>query len=450
MNPVRKKSWITLVIALAFTLVSAVASFGGVPTEVVVNKSTILNLGKPAERISITNPAIADIVLISPRQVQINGLATGTTSLIVWEKGAAKPTFFDIAVVGDTSMIEAQIKDVAPNDTITAAYVKDSLILTGKASSEFVAAKAVQIAQAYSAKVINQIQVEVPQVLLEVKVAQVDKNALRQLGVSGLIKGNTAEGFYNIIGAPQGGSTVTTSGGATTVSSGTGTGIAGNVPALGTYNPLNAFQAGVSYFPAGIGAVIQALATKGMAKILAEPNLLVKSGQKGEFLAGSKIPYNIVTSTGGTATTSIVFQDVGVKLNFAPVVQDNGVITLKIDPAEVSSISGTLQVNGYPIIDTRSVKTEVELREGEGLVMAGLLQEDEIRTMSKIPLLGDIPILGALFRSTQKELKEKELVFFVTPKIIKPMTPGTKPAFPTDNRPTAEEKRELNWVPTIP
>lgn len=450
MNPVRKKSWITLVIALSFSLLTAATSFGGIPTEVVVNKSTILNLAKPAERISITNPAIADIVLISPRQVQINGLATGTTSLIVWEKGAAKPSFFDIAVVGDTSQIEAQIKEVAPKDSISATYVKDSLVLSGKASSEQVAKKAVQIAQAYSAKVIDQIQVEAPQVLLEVKVAQVDKNALKQLGISGLIKGNTAEGFYNIIGAPQGGSTVTTSGGATTVTSGTGTGIAGNVPALGTYNPLNAFQAGVSYFPAGIGAIIQALATKGMAKILAEPNLLVKSGQKGEFLAGSKIPYNIVTSTGGTATTSVVFQDVGVKLNFSPVVQDNGVITLKIDPAEVSSIAGTLEVNGYPIIDTRSVKTDVELREGEGLVLAGLLQENEIRTMSKIPLLGDIPILGALFRSTEKELKEKELVFFITPKVIKPSPPGTKQAFPTDNRPTDEEKRELNWVPTIP
>jgi len=449
MNPVKKKSWITLVIALSFTLFSAATCFGGIPTEVVVNKSTILNLAKPAERISITNPAIADIVLISPRQVQINGLATGTTSLIVWEKGAAKPSFFDVAVVGDVSQIEAQIKEVAPKDSITAAYVKDSLVLSGKASSEHVAAKAVQIAQAYSAKVINQIQIEAPQVLLQVKVAQIDKNALKQLGISGLIKGSTGEGFYNIISAPQGGSTVTTSGGATTVTSGSGTGIAGNVRGLGTYNPLDAFRAGISYFPAGIGAVIQALATKGMAKILAEPNLLVKSGQKGEFLAGSKIPYNIVTSTGGTATTSIVFQDVGVKLNFAPVVQDNGVITLKIDPAEVSSIAGTLQINGYPIIDTRTVKTDVELREGESLVLAGLLQEDQIKTMSKIPLLGDIPILGALFRATESERKEKELVFFITPKIIKPMAPGTKQEFPTDNRPTAEEERELQWVPTF-
>jgi pilus assembly protein CpaC len=141
--------------------------------------------------------------------------------------------------------------------------------------------------------------------------------------------------------------------------------------------------------------------------------------------------------------------DVGVKLNFAPEVLDNGMISLKIDPAEVSSIAGTLQVNGYPIIDTRNVKTIVELRDGESLILAGLLQEDQIRTMSKIPLLGDIPILGALFRSTEKDIKEKELVFFITPKLIKPTAPGVKTALPTDKHPTSAEERDMQWIPSV-
>ena len=417
---------------LFLLLFCAGGAFAGIPTEVVINKSVLLNLKNPAERVSIANPAIADLNMISPSQLQINGTALGATTMIVWERGGTKPVFFDLSVIGDQNLIEAQIKEMAPNDMITVQYANDTAILSGKAGKEKTRFKAEEIAKAYSTKVLNYINVDEPQqVLLQVKVAQVDKTALRKLGISGFMKGKTAEGFYNLISAPSGGATTSQSSSGTgfqTSSVGSGTGISGNVPGLGSFNPLDAFTMGVSYFPGGIGAVVQALATRNLAKILAEPNLLVKSGQKGEFLAGSKIPYNIVTSTGGTATTSIVFQDVGVKLNFAPEVLDNGLISLKIDPAEVSSVSGSLQVNGYPIIDTRNVRTNVELRDGESLILAGLLQEDQIRTMSKIPLLGDIPILGALFRSTEKDITEKELVFFITPKLIKPTAPGVKTA----------------------
>ena len=224
-------------------------------------------------------------------------------------------------------------------------------------------------------------------------------------------------------------------------------GINGNGPGLGSFNPLDTFQMGVSYFPAGIGAVIQALNTKNLAKILAEPNLLVKSKEKGEFLAGSKVPYPIITTTGGTTTPSIYFVDVGVKLNFMPEVMENGQIQLKIDPAEVSSITGTSSVNGYPIIDIRNVKTSVELREGESLILAGLLQEETIKVMSKIPILGDIPILGALFRSTNDDIREKDLVFFITPKLVKPAAPGEKIELPTDRALTPEQEKEMQWVP---
>jgi pilus assembly protein CpaC len=429
------------------------AAFAGIPTEVVLNKSVLLNLKHPAERISIANPAIVDMNMISPHQLQINGAALGATTMIVWERGGEKPVFFDLKVIGDKDIIESRIKEMAPDDGIMVEFANDTAILSGRAGKEKTKFKAEEIAKAYSAKVLNYISVDDPQqVLLQVKVAQVDKTALRKLGISGFIKGKTAEGFYNLISAPSGGSTSsqsTTGSDFSSSSVGSGNGISGNVAGLGSFNPLDAFTAGVSYFPGGIGAVVQALATKNLAKILAEPNLLVKSGQKGEFMAGSKIPYNIVTSTGGTATTSVYFVDVGVKLSFAPEVLDNGMISLKIDPAEVSSIAGTLQVNGYPIIDSRNVKTNVELRDGESLVLAGLLQEDQIRTMSKIPLLGDIPILGALFRSTEKDIREKELVFFITPKLIKPTAPGVKTQLPTDKRPTPAEEKEMQWIPLV-
>ena len=429
MNLPRAHKGIVLALLLFLSLIFSGSVHAGVLTEVVLNKSIILNLNKPADRVSVVNPAIADLVLITPTQIQINGMAIGATSLIVWERGSAKPAFFDINVLGDLAQLEPQLKEIAPNDSITAQYVNDTLVLSGNAANAQTRAKAEQVAKAYAAKVLNHIKMDNPQqVVLQVKVAQVDKTALKKLGISGLVKGKSAEGFYNIIGAPNGS-------------------ISGTSSALGAIPQLAAFTAGVSYFKSGIGAVLNALTTKGLAKILAEPNLLVKSGEKGEFLAGSKIPYNIVTSTGGTATTSIYFVDIGVKLYFAPEVMENGMIALKIDPAEVSTIQGTLAVNGYPIIDIRSVKTFAELRDGESLVLAGLLSENTIKSMSKIPLLGDIPILGALFRSTSNDLSEKELVFFITPKLVKAMAPGVKQELPTDKAPTPEQEKELKWMP---
>lgn len=455
------KSIITAIL-MTFIL-SAASAFGGIPTQVAVNKSILLNLNKPAVRISVANPGIAEFLLLSPRQVQLNGIALGTTNLIVWERGESSPIFFDVKVGGDASTISSMIHDMAPNENINVEFAHDTVILNGTASNEQTVKKALEIAAAYSpgssvtttivekegikttktdttAKVINHIVINQPnQVLLQVKVAQVDKTSLKNLGISGIIKGSTAEGFMNLVGGPDGNIT-----GIRTQSTGGNT--SGDT-GLGSINPLDVFQFGVSYFPSGIGAVIQALSTKGLAKILAEPNLLVKTGERGEFRAVKRIPYSVVESTGGTSTTTIVFEEVGVKLFFNPEVLENGMIRLKIDPAEVSSISGYLEVNGYPIIDNRSAKTNVELKDGESLIIAGLLGEEDINTMSKIPILGDIPILGALFRSTSKEIKEKELVFFITPKLMKPTAVGVKTELPTDRHPTAEEEKELKWIP---
>lgn len=477
---------------LALLMILGITGFtyAGVATEVVVNKSVLLNLQKPTERVSIAAPDIAELVVISPTQLQINGKQIGSTTLIVWEKGG-KTSFFDIRVKGDVSLLQSQINEIAPNDSITVDYANDTILLSGKVAHERTANKAYQLAQAYAArsedalakdeapdaaldntqasyqsvsssfdkeaakqkessepnlKVINQIQVEEPQqVVLEVKVAQVDKTALKSLGVSMLVKGASAEGFSNAAGVgpfPNG----------SLQPNFPNDGIAGNTPGLGALNGvkeagLDAFQLGVSVFKPGIGALLKALVTKNLAKVLAEPNLLVRSGQVGKFLAGSKIPFSYVSGVGALSATSIQFIDVGVKLNFRPEVMENGLISLKIDPAEVSSISGALAVNGYPIIDTREVRTRVQLRDGESLVLAGLLQEESIKTMSKIPILGDIPILGALFRSTQDDIKEKELVFFITPRLATPSAPGTKTQLPTDKPITPEQERELRWMP---
>jgi pilus assembly protein CpaC len=433
---------------------------------VIVGKGTILTIKEPSKRVSVSDPAIAEINLISPTQILINGKKVGATTLITWDI-QENTKFFDLRVTGDIDQLKQQIKELAPNDDIKVEFANDTIVLSGRAANQQTINKVVQLAQAHavasevkttttyaggiakelvetSAKVLNHIRIDEPQqVLLEVRVAQVDKSKLKEFGLSSIIEGRTAEGFINLTGfAPSGEREVVAP-----EKSSKAEGIAGNIPGLASIKPLNSFQLGVSYFPGGIGSVLKALSTKNLAKILAEPNLLVKSGQTGSFLAGSKIPIAVVKSVGGIAGTEIVFIDVGIKLNFAPEVTENGMIFLKIDPAEVSTIAGTLAINGYPIIDTREVRTGVELKNGESLILAGLLQEDAIKTMSKIPILGDIPILGALFRSTQNDLKEKELVFFISPKIIKPIPQGVKTELPGEKPLTPEEEREFQWIP---
>ncbi|WP_085811693.1 type II and III secretion system protein family protein [Geoanaerobacter pelophilus] len=447
MRCIPSKPCLAFVLFCLCLLFGAATAKAGVPTTVIVNRGVVLNLKNPARYINITDKDVIDVPdPLRRNQLLINGKKIGSTNLIVWEENNDKPTFFDVRVVGDREAIESQIREYAPKDDINVQYAQDTVVLSGKVANEMTGKKAEEIAKAYSAKVLNHITVDEPQqVLLQVKVAQVDRTSLKRLGISAMVKGRTAEGFLNLVGAPSGTSSVTNSS-PTRLTSTEGTGIAGNIPGLGSFDPLDAFNIGVSYFPAGIGAVLQALSSKGLAKILAEPNLLVKSGEEGNFLAGSRIPYSVLISTGGASTSSIVFETVGVKLKFKPQVLQNGLINLKIDPAEVSSIAGTLAVNGYPIIDTRDVRTDVELRDGESLVLAGLLQEEQIKNMSKIPLLGDIPILGALFRSSQKDIREKDLVFFITPKIVKATPPGVATRLPTDLVVPKEEK-EYDWIP---
>jgi pilus assembly protein CpaC len=477
--------------ALLAVLCLAPPVHAGVATEIVLNKSVLINLHKQSERVSIAAPDIAELVVISPTQLQLNGKRIGSTSLIVWEKGG-KTSFFDIEVKGDATLLESRIQAMAPNDSISVEFANDTIVLSGKAANEQTVEKVLQLAWAYAAKsegepekvpatdppldassssyqamgsrsdkeagqhgaggrtgmkVLNHIQIDEPQqVLLEVKVAQVDKTALKSLGISAFARGASGEGFINQVGAPSGELTIRNPDGSIRSQA---TGLAGPIPGLGSITPLDPFQLGVSLFNPGVSAVLKALVTKNLAKVLAEPNLLVKSGQVGKFLAGSKIPFSYVSGVGSLSTTSIQFIDVGVKLNFKPEVLESGLISLRIDPAEVSSITGTLAVNGYPIIDTREVRTRVQLRDGESLVLAGLLQEETIKTMSKIPLLGDIPILGALFRSTQNDIKEKELVFFITPRIVKATAPGSKTPLPTDKPLTPEQEKELQWMPLL-
>ncbi|MBI5560339.1 MAG: pilus assembly protein N-terminal domain-containing protein [Deltaproteobacteria bacterium] len=413
-------------------------AMAAVPVEVSVGKGSVLTLKKKSERVSISDPAIADIIMISPAEVLINGKKVGTTSLIVWDKEGNK-TFFDVHVItGDIATLIEQIKNIAPDADVTVEMAGDSVVLRGEIKDEETIKKLAAISGAYAPKVINFLRVKEPQqVLLEVKVAQIDKNKLKELGISTLVKGSTAEGTGGLIATPKG-----TLGGAAGVDMG---------PSIEGFDLAKVTpEIGVAHFPSGVALFIRALQEKGLAKILAEPNLVVRSGEKGAFLAGSKVPVQQVTGAGATATVSIAFEEVGVKLNFAPEVLEEGRIRLKIDPAEVSNIVRYIEFEGgvvAPEIDTRRVSTSVDLKEGESLVLAGMLSEETKKNLRKIPLFGDIPILGALFRSTKDELDKTELAFFITPRLVKPLPPGQRPELPGAKSPTPEEEREFNWIP---
>jgi pilus assembly protein CpaC len=502
----RKERVLFILTVLIIVLFSSV-SLAAIPVEVTAGKETILTLKKPSKRVSLANPEIATINIVSPTEVVLNGKKSGITSLIVWDKEGS-PTFFDVIVYKEriaeldrarADALENKIKSVAPDTDIKVEMAGDTLILAGTAKNRQIVDKIEKLAMLYATKgckdvsrssslprssaeameqgktetqgqgyislnvaqqamqqqptteegplcVLNLVTIpEAQQVILEVKVAQINKTKLKELGISYLIKNKnfdlTAPGLFT---GPDGriGRSPTVS---QTEAVPTGVG-----PGLGSFDlSLLTPQIGIAYFPSGVAAVLRALQEKGFGRVLAQPNLVVRSGETGTFHVGQKIPIQTVTGVGTAATVGITYEDVGIRLNFAPEVLETGAIRLKIDPAEVSAVARFITFQGIlaPEIDTRTVTTDVDLREGESLILAGLLSEEMKKNIQKIPLLGDIPILGALFRSTRDELNDIELAFFITPRLSKPIPPGVKTKLPTDNRPTPAEEREFQWIP---
>ena len=519
-----KKERVLFVFTVLIILIFSSVCLAAVPVEVTVGKETILTLKKASKRASLANPEIAGMTIISPTEIVLNGKKSGITSLIVWDKEGTS-TFFDVIVYKEriaeldrvrADALEGKIKSVAPDTDIKVEMAGDTLILTGTAKNRQVIDKIEKVAMLYASKgcdgiqrsgslprtseeskaakakeltegqgyvsvnvqqqsmqqaqpevtealcVLNLVTIpEAQQVILEIKVAQINKTKLKELGLSWLAKEKNYEiTSPGLFASPDGriGASATISGTSTSTTINPFTGAPETVttattttgvgPGLGSFDVASLSpQIAITHFSSGVAAILRALQEKGFGKILAEPNLAVRSGEEGKFHVGQRIP--IQTVTGIPPTVSITYEDVGIRLNFAPEVLETGAIRLKIDPAEVSSVARFITFQGIiaPEIDTRTVNTSVDLREGESLILAGLLSEEMKKNIQKIPLLGDIPILGALFRNTRDELSETELAFFITPKLVKPIAPGVKTPLPTDSRPTPDEEREFQWIP---
>lgn len=395
-------------------------------------RSLILTTAFDVTRIAVTNPNIADATVVQPREILIDGKAAGTVSLVVW--GAADRTQYDVVVDAGVSTLQQQLNLVFPGETIAVNQTPEAVILMGRASNNSVMLRAGEIAEAMApkSKVINMLTLpgggpESQQVMLQVRVAEVNRRAITELG-SSLFTGAT--GYKDIITR----STTQQFGAPTfdnlqrTVTNGQ-TSLAGDI----TFSDLlNLFVFNTKY---NMGMLIKALQTTGYFQSLAEPNLIAYNGQEASFLAGGEVPIPIVQ--GVTGTVSVQYKEYGIRLVFKPTIAGD-VIRLRVNP-EVSTLDFTngLSLGGYriPAITTRRATTDVELRDGQSFAIAGLMNNLSQDTKAAVPWLSKVPVIGAFFRSKAANQERTELMVIVTPRLVRALNPDEVPPLPTfENR----------------
>lgn len=388
-----------------------------IPVNVLVGQSRVITFDHPIERFSVSNPDIAEAVLVTSNQVVVNGKAFGQINFIAWEKGTARFLIFDVYVRTNLALIDSQIRALFPKDDIRLSQANGSVVISGSVSDQRIAAQADAVVQAAGFKTVNMLTSPVKdqvQVQLLVRVAEVNRTRMRELGSA-----------YTYQGSPGVGGFVNGGGGPGSLGDVTGGILSGTLA-----SSLNLFIMGGNTL-----AMIRALQTQGALRALAEPNLIAMNGQEASFLAGGEFPVPIVQggAGGNAATVTIVFKEYGVRLNFKPTILDEDHIRLELEP-EVSTLdfANGVRFNGFliPGLRTRRAKTGIELRDGQSFALAGLLDNSETKTLSKVPGLGDIPILGNLFRSTSFQKNESELMFIVTAQLVKPVNRDDLPALP--------------------
>jgi pilus assembly protein CpaC len=391
------------------------------PLRVMVGKSVLINTTERIKRVSVTDSAIADPLVVAPTQILIHGRAPGEVSLLIWDE-LERSRSFDLRVDVDVSAAAEEEKRVFPDEQIAVTPSRSAIVLSGHVSTEDVAKRAGMIADAYSKNVVNVLTfgpVGAQEVLLEVKFAEVDRTATTQLGINLF-----APGLGNTIAQTQTGQfgSITT----TRPPSNTAT-----PPTVNISDFLNVF---VTRTDVNVGAVIKALQQKNLLQILAEPNLIAVNGKEASFLAGGEFPFPTVQPGNGVNAITIQFREFGVRLKFTPVIMPSGNIHLKVVP-EVSTLdfANGLTISGFnvPALSTRRADTEFELQDGQSFVIAGLMDNRVTNIYNKIPGLGDIPILGNFFKSKSTQRSNAELMVLCTVRRISPSAqPPTTPANP--------------------
>ena len=414
-----------LALLLAATAIPAHAqSLHAGTLEVPLNKSQVVTTDRTIARAMIASADIAEVVPITERQVYVLGKKMGTTSLTLYDKLGRVISIIDIAVGPDVIGLADQLRQLIPGDKIEAHISNESVVLTGTVNSAGSADRALQLAKSYAGeKVINLIAMgSSQQVMLEVRFAEVSRSTGKDIGVR--------------FGAQSRGGSF---GGVTGSGAGMSATAGAIAPVLGLSALTDTFAVFSKSFSIGdvdINATINALETRGLAKTLAQPTLIALSGEKASFLAGGEFPVPVAQSNTGNGAGAITveFKPFGVSLAFTPTVLGDKTISMIVEP-EVSAIdpSSSLTVGGITIpgLRTRRASTTLELRDGESFAIAGLLSKDFQTTVNQVPLLGSIPLLGALFRSSSFQKGETELLIVVTPRLVQPIRPG-QVRLPTD------------------
>jgi pilus assembly protein CpaC len=376
-------------------------------------RSRVLPVEFAVTRIAVTNPEVADAVVVDPHEVLVDGKSNGTTSLIIW--GSGRRVQYDVVVDPGVTTLQQQLQQLYPGEDIRVAVSADAVILAGSVSNQQVSLRAAEIAQgAYSkAKVINMLQLPggtaSQQVMLQVRFAEVNRNALTELGASFFsTRTQTWRSSTQQFAAPDFDDE--------------------EESGLVFSDFLNLFFFDRSE---GVGAVVKALESKGYFQSLAEPNLIAYNGQEASFLAGGEFPVPIVQ--GVTGSVSILFKEFGIRLRFTPTIVGD-TIRLKVAP-EVSTLdfSNGLVLEGFriPARIPRRAQTDVELRDGQSFAIAGLLNNVSQNDTSAIPILGSLPIIGNLFKSRATRSERTELMVLITPRLVKPLDPDEVPSLPT-------------------
>ncbi len=388
---------------------------------VYANQSALLDTDVPIRRVSVARPEIADVIVISPRQMLIVGKSPGTTTLVYWSVEGVT-TVVDVVVDPNLDKVRTDLSNIAPGETFEVTTSGDSLILSGTVSNERVQDRLVMAAKVYSNNVVDLLKVvKLEQVLLQIRVAEINRTLAKELGMTlflqGLIDGNLFKGFINPPGsftAPSGS-------------------IGGGSDS--TFGDLTQIFIAKTTGTTQFAGLLRVLEAKGALKVLSEPNLVVANGDEGSFLVGGEFPVVIASAAGSGAAASVDYKEFGISLEFKPTIVPNGDIYMKITQ-EVSELdfANGVAISGFqlPALKTRKAESGLQLADGQTFVLAGLIDSKITKKVTKIPILGDIPFIGALFRNSRYKKEETELMVMVTPKIVRPLNQEEIPALPTE------------------
>jgi pilus assembly protein CpaC len=459
---------------------------------VTVNKSLIFSLPQKARRVSVTQPEVADVTVVAPNQLLINGKSVGVTSLVIWPQ-TGDIINYDLVVSPDVDALRRQLKALFGEEKIEISTSGAAIVLKGEVSNEVIYDKVLEVAQTYLppapaaeiaapapsqtvtitpearlpssgtafagggqlafseegslsdverwgirrrlSGIIDMLVIrEVRQIQLDVIVAEISLTKLREIGadfIFNMVRDNATSTFASLAGT-QGGLT--------------GSSLLGDPAGFPPTLPFGGATSGVINILSGrenLGLVYRLFQNRDVAEILARPSLVIKNGRTGGFLAGGEFPLPVTSTLGLNASSTVEFKPFGVRLDFLPTITWSNVIDLRIFP-EVSNIDESIaRVNGIPALSVRRSVSRVEMKEGESLIMSGLIDRRTIRDLTKFPILGDIPIIGALFRATRFSDQEKELVFIVTPKIVRPLKAGEKPQIPSAEKYDSPDMRQV-------